>query len=114
MCVKDLTRGLTSNFAASFYIFSNFYQNYWNTVFKFAIAKTAIFQGHCKWVILHCGVSGSEHDPWKKRKKECQSKIFSYVWGRKCQNCGIGQQWLFHCLGLVHPFVTACLYKLIK
>ena len=77
-------------------------------------AKTAIFQGHCKWVILHCGVSGSEHDPWKKRKKECQSKIFSYVWGRKCQNCGIGQQWLFHCLGLVHPFVTACLYKLIK
>ena len=77
-------------------------------------AKTAIFQGHCKWVILHCGVSGSEQDPWKKRKKECQSKIFSYVWGRKCQNCRIGQPWLFHCLGFVHPFVTACLYKLIK
>lgn len=43
-CVKDLTRGLTSNFAASFHIFRNFYQNYWNAVFKFAIAKTAVFQ----------------------------------------------------------------------
>ena len=44
MCVKELTRDLTSEIAASSCIFRDFYHNYWNTIFKLAIVRTAIFQ----------------------------------------------------------------------